>query len=138
MAAIEQLREHWPQGTLLTLDVIVTNAGDPATDGAVEQLKSDALTIDGLSGPPKVTKSTDGTVYDVALVMSGTQNDPRNHEIVSEVRASVVPPIFGSLAATTCLRDRRCRVDDGPHATSTPTRCRWSLASSCRCRSCCS
>ena len=94
VAAVEQLRQHWPEGTLLTLDVIVTNAGDPATDGAVEQLKADALKINGLSGPPKVTKSSDGTVYDVALVMSGTQNDPRNQEIVSEVRSNVVPPIL--------------------------------------------
>jgi RND superfamily putative drug exporter len=100
VAAIEQLRQHWPEGTLLTLDVIVTNASDPATDGAIEQLKTDILKIDGLSGPPKVSKSTDGTAYDVALVMSGTQNDPRNQEIVNEVRTNVVPPIFGSLTAT--------------------------------------
>ncbi len=39
VAAIEGLREHWPQGTLLTLDVIVTNAQDPATQAAVERLE---------------------------------------------------------------------------------------------------
>ena len=45
------VRQHWPEGTLLTLDVIVTNAGDPATESAIAQLKSDVLKIDGLSGP---------------------------------------------------------------------------------------
>ena len=29
VVAIERLREHWPEGTLLTLDVVVTNAQDP-------------------------------------------------------------------------------------------------------------
>jgi RND superfamily putative drug exporter len=103
VAAIEQLREHWPEGTLLTLDVIVTNAGDPATDAAIEKLKTDVLAIDGLSGPPRVQKATDGSAYDVAFVMSGTQNDPRNHQIVQQVRSQVVPPLFGGLAGTQAL-----------------------------------
>ena len=100
VAAIEQLRDHWPEGTLLTLNVIVTNAGDPATAAAIDRLNSDVLGIDGLSGPPSVQKSTDGSLYNVAYVMSGTQNDPRNEEIVRQVRNDVVPPIFGGLANT--------------------------------------
>ena len=99
VAAIERLQEHWPQGTLLTLDVIVDNAGDPPTQAGIERLKSDALSIPGLSTADSKT-STDGKVTDVSFVMSGTQNDARNHEIVSEVRGRVVPPIFGSLPAT--------------------------------------
>jgi uncharacterized membrane protein YdfJ with MMPL/SSD domain len=100
VAAIEQLRTHWPAGTLLTLDVIVTNAGDGATAAAVNSLETDGLTIDGLSGPVTATRSTDGTVYDVAFVMSGTQNDPRNHEIVREMRTTIVPVIFSPLPST--------------------------------------
>jgi RND superfamily putative drug exporter len=100
VAAIEQLREHWPEGTLLTLDVIVTNAADPQTQTAVQKLETNALAIDGLSGPPKATLSTDGTVYDVSFVMSGTQNDARNHEIVREMRTTTVPQAFGGMPNT--------------------------------------
>jgi RND superfamily putative drug exporter len=100
VVAIERLREHWPEGTLLKLDVVVTNATDPATQVAVERLKVDGLALAGLSGPVTSTLSTNGSVYDVAFVMSGTQNDAHNHAIVQEMRSWVVPEIFGGLPAT--------------------------------------
>ena len=100
VVAIERLREHWPEGTLLTLDVVVTNAQDPLTQQAVEALKSEGLTVPGLSPPATATLSTDGTVYDVSFVMAGTENDPRNHAIVNEFRTHLVPQIFGNLSGT--------------------------------------
>jgi RND superfamily putative drug exporter len=100
VVGIERLREHWPQGSTLTLDVIVTNAQDPAVQAAVERLRSEALTIPGLSGPVTVTPAGNGSVVDVSFVMAGTQNDPRNHEIVRQVRSIVVPALFAERAGT--------------------------------------
>jgi putative drug exporter of the RND superfamily len=100
VAAIEQLREHWPQGSLLTLDAIVTNAQDPGVQAAIEKLKTAGLTISGLSEPVKVTPSADGTVADVSFVMAGTENDPANAAIVREMRSRVVPEVFGGISGT--------------------------------------
>ncbi len=95
--AIEQLREHWPQGSTLTLDVFVTHADQPATQTAIKQLEAQALRISGLSTAGDPMLSGDGTVADVAFVMGGTLNDPANHAIVREMRTTVVPAVFGRL-----------------------------------------
>jgi RND superfamily putative drug exporter len=95
--AIEQLREHWPQGSTLTLDVFVTRADQTAQQAAISQLQAKALQIPGLSPAGDPTLSGDGTVADVAFVMGGTLNDPANHAIVREMRTTVVPAVFGGL-----------------------------------------
>jgi RND superfamily putative drug exporter len=100
VVAIEQLRDHWPQGSLLTLDAIVTNAQDPQVQAAIAQLQTQGLTIPGLSQPVKVTPSADGTVADVSFTMAGTENDAANAAIVREMRSRVVPQIFGSIPST--------------------------------------
>jgi len=38
--AVEALQAHWPQGTLLTLEVVATNGQDPATKAALASLGS--------------------------------------------------------------------------------------------------
>ena len=60
--AIEALQTHWPAGTLLSMDVVVTDAKAPATQAAISTLERTGLTISGLSGPVTVTPSGDGTV----------------------------------------------------------------------------
>jgi RND superfamily putative drug exporter len=95
--AIEQLRQHWPQGSTLTLDVFVTGADQPETQPAIRQLQVQALQVPGLRPAGDPALSGDGTVYDVAFVMGGTINDPANHAIVREMRAKVVPSVFGGL-----------------------------------------
>ncbi len=76
--AVEQLQAHWPQGTLLTLDVVVTNAEDPATKAALAGLESKLVAIPGLSGPPRTATSGDGSAASVSVEMSGSMNDPAN------------------------------------------------------------
>jgi len=97
--AIEQLQTHWPQGSLLSLDVVVTQAQQPQVVAAIEQLKAAGLRVPGLGEPVTVTPSGDGTVARVSFVMSGSANDDANHAIVREMRSSVVPGIFGGLPA---------------------------------------
>jgi RND superfamily putative drug exporter len=97
VVAIERLREHWPDGSILTLDVIVTHANDPQVQARIEQLKAEAVKTPGLFPPVKVTPSFDGMVADVSFVMSGTGNDPHNHDIVRTLRSDVVPRVFGDL-----------------------------------------
>ena len=97
--AIEQLQQHWPQGSVLTLDVIVTKAADPVTQGAIGRLQQAGLQLGGLSEPVTVTPSPDGTLADVSFVMSGGLNDDANHAIVRAMRSSVIPSVFGGLPA---------------------------------------
>ena len=63
-------------------------------------MKTEGLKLSGLSGPVTATLSSNGMVYDVAFVMSGTENDPDNHEIVREMRSRVVPQVFGGIPGT--------------------------------------
>jgi RND superfamily putative drug exporter len=98
--AVEQLQAHWPQGTLLTLDVVVTNAADPATKAALAGLESKLVAIPGLSGPPRTATSGDGSAASVSVEMSGSMNDPANWAIVRQVRSTLVPGLAASLPAS--------------------------------------
>ncbi|HXX60442.1 MAG TPA: MMPL family transporter [Candidatus Sulfotelmatobacter sp.] len=89
--AIEVLQAHWPAGTILSLDVVVTDATAPATKSAIAMLQQRGLQVAGLSGPATVTPSGDGTVAMVSFVMSGTENDPANWQAVRDMRTTVVP-----------------------------------------------
>ena len=97
VAGIRLQNEKWPQGTDLTLDVVVTDAQAPATVAAIDQLKTEALKVPGLSEPVNVTPSKDGQVALVTFTMGGSQNDTLNRDIVRTARTSLVPGIFGSL-----------------------------------------
>jgi RND superfamily putative drug exporter len=89
--AIEVLQAHWPAGTILSLDVVVTDAKAPATQAAIARLQQAGQSVAGLSGPATVTPSGDGTVALVSFVMSGTENDPANWQAVRDMRTTVVP-----------------------------------------------
>ena len=89
--AIEVLQAHWPAGTILSLQVVVTDATAPATQAAIARLQQSGLTVTGLSGPATVTPSGDGTAAMVSFVMSGTENDPANWQAVRDMRTTVVP-----------------------------------------------
>jgi uncharacterized membrane protein YdfJ with MMPL/SSD domain len=93
--AIEVLQAHWPAGTLLSLQVMVTDAKAPTTQAAIAALQQRGLTVAGLSGPVTVTPSGDGTVALVSFVMSGTENDAANWQAVRDMRATVVPQVMG-------------------------------------------
>ncbi len=95
--ALNLMNERWPQGSTLALQVVVTEADQPATEAAADELTKRLLAIDGLSEPVETRTSQDGTVAMVSYVMAGTQNDPANREIVREVRNDVVPAVFSGL-----------------------------------------
>jgi RND superfamily putative drug exporter len=89
--AVNLLNEKWPSGGTLELDVVVTNADDPATQTAIDDLSGAVLAIDGVNEPEERFTSTDGTVALLTYVMNGGGNDLRNQEIVREIRSEVVP-----------------------------------------------
>jgi RND superfamily putative drug exporter len=103
VAGIKLLNEKWPQGTDLALQVAVTQADQPATQAAIERLKTRGLTIEGLSGPAVVTPSHDGKVALVSFTQGGTRNEVVNREAVQAMRTQVVPEVFGSLAGVRAL-----------------------------------
>src|SRR3954451_12481130 len=96
VAGIKLLNEKWPQGTNLQLQVVVTAADREDTKAAIERLKTDGLTINGLSEPVEVTRSHDGKVALVSFTMGGNRNDDANRDIVRKVRIDLKPAIFGS------------------------------------------
>jgi uncharacterized membrane protein YdfJ with MMPL/SSD domain len=75
----------------------------PATAAAIETMSTRLLDIQGLGGPPKTITSRDGTAAFVTYQMGGSENDIRNQEIVREVRATVIPAVFGGLAGSRAL-----------------------------------
>jgi RND superfamily putative drug exporter len=97
VAALKILNDKWPEGTTLTLDVVVTHADQPSTQAAIAELQTAAIAAGGLKGPALVTPSTDGTVARVTFVMPGTQNDQANHATVERLRGDVIPAVFGEL-----------------------------------------
>ena len=97
VAGILLLNEKWPQGTELQLQVVVTDADQPATQAAIEALKVEGLKQDGLSEPVTVTPSRDGKVAMVAFTMGGGLNDEVNRNLVRYVRSDVNPAVFASL-----------------------------------------
>jgi RND superfamily putative drug exporter len=96
--AVEALQTHWPGGTLLRLNVVVTEADEHSKKEAVDRLGSALVTIPGLSGPALVSTSPDGSAASISVVMSGAANDPANWEIVRRVRSNLVPETVGGLA----------------------------------------
>jgi RND superfamily putative drug exporter len=96
--AIKQLNAHWPQGSTLRLQVVVTGFDRPDVKAAIHQFETSALAVKGLSGPANLTPNVDGSVGLVSFTMAGTQNDPVSQAIVREMRTTVVPAAFGSLS----------------------------------------
>ena len=96
--AVKLLNAHWPQGSTLSLQVVVTGFDRPEVKTAVDAFKTTGLSVSGLSGPATVYPNHDGTVAMVSFTMAGTQNDPASQAIVREMRSTVVPAAFGSLS----------------------------------------
>ena len=95
--AITLLDAKWPEGSTLTLDVVVTHADRPDTKAAIEDLSSRVLALDGVGEPVRTRLSSDGAVALVSYVMSGGRNDEHNRAVVREVRRDIVPAVFAAL-----------------------------------------
>ena len=96
--AVEALGEHWPAGTLLRLNVVVTPAEGAAAQETIDRLEAALARIPGLSGPAQVSASPDGRAQAVSVVMSGSENDTANWEIVRRVRSEVVPQALAGVS----------------------------------------
>ena len=99
--AYTALQQHWPQGTLLNLTVVATNAGQASTKAALAKVTPALLATKGLSGPATTGASKDGSAAWVTVVMSGSQNDQANWDLVRKVRSQAVPAAFSGLSGTT-------------------------------------
>jgi len=97
VAGIRLLDEKFPQGTDLRLDVVVTNADRADVVAAIERLKTRALAVPGVHGPPTQRASADGHVAMVSFTMGGGRNDEANRDIVRTMRSTVRPEVFGGL-----------------------------------------
>jgi len=82
------------------LEVVATNAQDPATKPALASLGARLAVIPGLGGTPQLGASPDGSAASVSLEMSGSMNNPANWQIVRQVRSATVPAVFGALPGT--------------------------------------
>lgn len=95
--AIKVMNTKWPQGTTLQLVVVVTQANRPEVKAAMEKLQQAGLQIKGLSQPSNITMSQNGVAGEVTWTMSGSMNDPANHDIVNKMRQEVVPANLAGL-----------------------------------------
>jgi uncharacterized membrane protein YdfJ with MMPL/SSD domain len=101
--AVEALQTHWPAGTLLRLEAVVTPAGTPAAQAAVDRLEASLVAIPGLHGPAQAAPTADGKSEVVSVVMSGGQNDAANWAIVRRVRSELVPQALAGSAGVSVL-----------------------------------
>ena len=107
------LQEHWPQGTLMNLSVVATGADATARQAALAKASPALLAIPGLSGPAQPGKASDGSADWVTVVMSGSQNDQGNWDIVGQVRTQVVPAAFAGVGTTVYVTGDAAYAMDG-------------------------
>jgi RND superfamily putative drug exporter len=116
--ATRLMAELWPQGSSVTLDVVVTNAGAPATQAAIGRLQDAAAGLPGIGLPARTSRSSDGTVAVVSFALAGGPNDGPNHEIVRAMRTELVPAAFRDVEATTYVSgDAATAFDFGTYYT---------------------
>jgi uncharacterized membrane protein YdfJ with MMPL/SSD domain len=95
--AVKLLNAKWPQGSTLSLQVVVTGFDRAETKAAIRAFETSGLKVSGLSGPVTTRPSQDGKVALVSFTMSGGMNDIASQAVVRHVRSSVVPAAFGAI-----------------------------------------
>ena len=110
VAGIKLLNEKWPQGTELSLQIVVTNADRADTKAAIEKLKTEGLKLAGLSQPVDVISSKDGKVALVSFTMAGGRNDEANRQLVRQARTRARTVGVREPARRPRARHRRRRV----------------------------
>ena len=100
IAAIKLVNAKFPFGQNVRLDIVVTEADQPAVQAAVTQLEDRILAIPGVHGPPTGRMSADGNAQLISFQLSGGRNDEANRAIVRQVRTELRPGIVGPLAST--------------------------------------
>ncbi len=99
--AVRLMDAHFPRGSNLTVEVVVTNIDGPGVRDAVARVETAALALPGVGGPPQLSLSGDGTVGSVAFTLPGGPNDRANRDVVRTLRTDVVPHAFAGVAGTT-------------------------------------
>ncbi len=97
--AVELMQAKWPQGTSLSLNVVISadSLDRPALKDAVSKFNAAALQLPGLSGPAKITPAPSGMAEEIAFTMSGAAHDQANHDLVAMVRTNLIPTYFRGL-----------------------------------------
>jgi RND superfamily putative drug exporter len=101
--AWDLITQKWPNGRELKVEVIVTDAKAPATAAAVTTFANDvkAGKITGLNASSMtLDTAADGTVVDISASIAGGPNDLTNWSMIRDLRSTVAPGYFGSLANT--------------------------------------
>jgi uncharacterized membrane protein YdfJ with MMPL/SSD domain len=101
--AINLLTSKWPAGAQLDLGVVVTRADEAPTKAAIDRLNTALQAIEGVVGPPQTTPSADGHAAYIQYLLTGTQNDQRNEDVIREIRTSVIPTAFAGLSGVRAL-----------------------------------
>jgi RND superfamily putative drug exporter len=97
VAAAQALQEHWPQGALLRLDVVVSHPAEPEMRAAIAHLEPALLALPRLGGPALIRNSADGSAASISVVMAGSRNDPANWQVVRQVREDIVPAALAAV-----------------------------------------
>jgi RND superfamily putative drug exporter len=101
--AWELISQKWPQGRQLTIEVIVTDADQPATRAAIENYVAAVKQgkVPGVNASNvNLSVAGDGTVANIATPIPGGPNDIANWDLARQFRTTVVPSYFGDLADT--------------------------------------
>ncbi len=93
------MEEKWPQGSTLTMNVVVkaNEANRADVKAALEQFSAAALQVKGLSGPVETRVAPNQKVVQLQFVMAGEPDSQVNRDLVTKVRSEIIPPYFKSL-----------------------------------------
>jgi putative drug exporter of the RND superfamily len=97
------IESEWPAGHNVTMDVIVTDATQPATAAAIANFEAAEKSgaVPGVNAATtSVSYSGNGTVARISAAIPGGANDDANWTLTRNFRASVVPRYFGSASGS--------------------------------------
>jgi RND superfamily putative drug exporter len=96
--ALNLMAQKWPQGTTLTLDVVIKADAPDRQDvkAAIDKFKAAGVELKGLSAP-EVTVAPDKKVTKVSFVMAGETNSEENRVLMQRVRTELIPAYFKDL-----------------------------------------
>ncbi len=94
--AFEALQAHWPQGSVVRMNVAVVGGDSTTRMQAAQRLQSELATLAGLGDDPRISQSPDGSASVVSVAMGGSSDDSANWRLVGEVRSQVVPAALAS------------------------------------------
>ena len=94
------MQEKWPQGTSLTMQVVVKADAANRADvkAAMDRFSGAMLQTPGLSGPVATQVADNKQVVRLDFVMAGEADSQANRDLVNTVRQNIVPAYFNGLS----------------------------------------